>query len=60
MSPSSVHGCQKHDTEYVAFELLLHAAFFDDEVLGDIFAETNYYLDHYSCPSVAANDSLKA
>ena len=32
MSPSSaVHGCQ-HDTKYVAFELLLHAAFVAHEI----------------------------
>jgi len=36
MSPSStVHGGQ-HDTEYVAFELLTHAAFLADEMLGFI------------------------
>ena len=34
MSPSStVHGGQ-HDTEYVTFEFLLHAAFVADEKLG--------------------------
>ena len=35
MSPSStVHGGQ-HDTKYVTFELLLHAAFVADEIWGD-------------------------
>ena len=34
MSPSStVHGGQ-HDTKYVTFELLMHAAFVADEILG--------------------------
>ena len=34
MSPSStVHGGQ-HDTKYVAFELLMHAAFMADEIWG--------------------------
>ena len=34
MSPSStVHGGQ-HDTKYVTFELLLHAAFVADEIWG--------------------------
>ena len=34
MSPSStVHGSQ-HDIKYVAFELLLHAAFVTDEMSG--------------------------
>ena len=34
MSPSAtVHGGQ-HDTKYVTFELLLHAAFMADEILG--------------------------
>ena len=34
MSPSStVHGGQ-HDTKYVKFELLMHAAFVADEVWG--------------------------
>ena len=34
MSPSStVHGGQ-HDTKYVTFELLLHAAFVADEMWG--------------------------
>ena len=34
MSPSStVHGVQ-HDTKYVAFELLMHAAFVADEIWG--------------------------
>ena len=35
MPPSStaVHGGQ-HDTEYVNFELLLHAAFVADEIWG--------------------------
>ena len=36
LSPSStVHGGQ-HDTKYVAFELLLHAAFVADEIWGDM------------------------
>ena len=36
MSPSStVPGCQ-HDTKYVTFELLLHAAFVADEIWGSI------------------------
>ena len=36
LSPSStVHGCQ-HDTKYVAFELLLHAAFVADEAWVDM------------------------
>ena len=33
MSPSTVHGGQ-HDTKYATFELLLHAAFMADEILG--------------------------
>ena len=34
MSPSStVHG-GRHDTKYVTFELLLHAAFVADEIWG--------------------------
>ena len=33
MSPSTVHGGQ-HDTKYVAFELLMHAAFVADEIWG--------------------------
>ena len=34
MSPSSpVHGGQ-HDTKYVTFELLMHAPFVADEILG--------------------------
>ena len=34
MSPSStVHGGQ-HDTKYVSFELLMHAAFVADEIWG--------------------------
>ena len=34
MSPSStVHGDQ-HDTKYVTFELLMHAAFVADEIWG--------------------------
>ena len=34
MSPSStVHGGQ-HDTKYVTFELLMHAAFAADEISG--------------------------
>ena len=34
MSPSpTVHGGQ-HDTKYVTFELLLHAAFVADEIWG--------------------------
>ena len=34
MSPSStaVHGGGQHDTEYVTFELLMHAAFVTDEI----------------------------
>ena len=36
MSPSStVHGRQ-HDTKYVTFELLMHAAFVADEIWGFI------------------------
>ena len=36
MSPySTVHGGQ-HDTKYVTFELLLHAAFVADEMWGDM------------------------
>ena len=37
MSPFStaVHGGQ-HDTKYVTFEFLVHAAFVADEIWGDI------------------------
>ena len=32
MSPSSTFHGGQHDTQYVAFELLLHAAFVADEI----------------------------
>ena len=36
MSPScTVHG-GRHDTKYVIFELLMHAAFMADEIWGDM------------------------
>ena len=36
MSPSSTVHVGQHDTKYVAFELLLHAAFVADENWGDM------------------------
>ena len=40
MSPSfTVHGGQ-HDTKYVSFESLMHAAFVDDEIWGSILELT--------------------
>ena len=34
MSPSSIVHRGQHDTKYVAFELLMHAAFVADEIWG--------------------------
>ena len=47
MSPSfTAHGGQ-YDTEYVTFELLLHAAFVADEIWGDMLTPARTYpTDH--------------
>ena len=43
MSPSSnVHGGQ-HDTKYVKFELLMHAAFVADEIWGFVLEPARIY-----------------
>ena len=43
MSPSSTaHGGQ-HDTKYVAFEFLLHAAFVADEIWGFVLEPARIY-----------------
>ena len=43
MSPSSTaHGGQ-HDTKYVTFELLLHAAFVADEIWGYVLEPARIY-----------------
>ena len=48
MPPSStVHGGQ-HDTEYVTFELLLHAAFVADETWHDMLEPDGMITPHYT------------
>ena len=45
MSPSSTDGGQ-HDTKYVTFELLLHAAFVADKIWGFMLEFiTSYHKD---------------
>ena len=48
VSPSStaVHGGQ-HDTKYVTFELLMHAAFVADEFLGFMLEPARTTLPKY-------------
>ena len=47
MSPSStVHGGQ-HDTKYVTFELLLHAAFVDDKIWGFMLEPARMLLPYF-------------
>ena len=54
MSPSStVHGGQ-HDTKYVTFELLMHAAFAADEIWGFMLGP-----DHMSYQKNIKNVSKK-
>ena len=36
MSPSSTFHGGQHDTHYVTFELLMHAAFVADEIFGGV------------------------
>ena len=45
MSPSSTVHDGQHDTKYVTFELLLHAAFVAEEIWGDMLepARTSKY-----------------
>ena len=51
MSPSSTVYVGHHDTKYVTFEMLLHAAFVVDEVWRFVLerARTHYGIDTNHC-----------
>ena len=52
MSPSSTVHDGQHDTKYVTFELLMHAAFVANEIWGFTLEPARAYLVHESVKTV--------